>query len=262
MKSFLKKIDFQVGGFTLKGELQFPEIKDPPLVVGSHGLEGSKLSAKQMVLSRLLPSKGIAFFRFDHRGCGQSQGNFLTDTSLEKRTQDYLGAVRHILDLNLTSQKLGLFGSSMGGATCINAWESLGALGVEICGGVICSAPVQSRTIKNIPFQADGNRPALPLSFFKKNLLFNLLDKTKALHHLLIFHGDADEVVPVSNAHDIYTRMQSPKKKIIHRGGDHQMTSKDHQAEFAREMLAWFLSVFKPNNKNQQCRDHKEGKDG
>lgn len=248
MKRIIKNIDFQVDSLTLKGVLHLPQTSNPPLVVGSHGLEGSKLSAKQMVLSRLLPENGVAFFRFDHRGCGESQGNFLKDTSLEKRTQDYLTAVHHILDLNLTSKNLGLFGSSIGGATCINAWESLEALespGINVCGGVLCSAPVQSQTIENIPVEANSNRPALPLSFFEKNLLFNLLDKTKALHHVLIFHGDADEVVPVDNAHDIYDLMKFPKRKIIHKGGDHQMSSNEHQADFAAKVLDWFLNIFK-----------------
>ncbi len=245
MKRIIKNIDFQVDSLTLKGVLHLPQTCNPPLVVGSHGLEGSKSSAKQMVLTRLLPENGIAFFRFDHRGCGESQGNFLKDTSLEKRTQDYLTAIRHILDLNLTSKNLGLFGSSMGGATCINAWESLESLGIKVCGGVLCSAPVQSRTIENIPVEANNNRPALPISFFEKNLLFNLLDKTKSLHHVLIFHGDADEVVPVDNAHDIYDRMKFPKKKIIHRKGDHQMASRSHQADFATKVLDWFLEIFK-----------------
>ncbi len=72
----------------LKGELCLPDTPYPPLVVGSHGLEGSRFSAKQQVLSRLLPENGIAFFRFDHRGCGDSQGDFIKDTSLEKRTRD------------------------------------------------------------------------------------------------------------------------------------------------------------------------------
>jgi len=244
MKTISQKIDFQVDGLLIKGELHCPDRENPPLVVGSHGLEGSKSSAKQMVLSRLLPKNGIAFFRFDHRGCGQSQGNFLTDTSLEKRTHDYMGAIQYILDLNLTSRNLGLFGSSMGGATCINAWESIESLDLKLCGGIFCSAPAQSRTIENIPVEANGKRPALPLSFFKKNLLFNLLDKARILHHVMIFHGDADSVVPVSNAHDIYSYMQFPKKKIIHRGGDHQMTSKRHQAEFTQEALKWFLDIF------------------
>ncbi|MCP4023634.1 MAG: damage-inducible protein CinA, partial [Desulfobacteraceae bacterium] len=70
-----------------------PDIENPPFVVGSHGLEGSKESAKQKVLSRILPENGIAFFRFDHRGCGQSSGDFLKDTSLEKRATDFINAV-------------------------------------------------------------------------------------------------------------------------------------------------------------------------
>jgi alpha-beta hydrolase superfamily lysophospholipase len=259
IKIIKKNIDFQVEGLTLKGVLHLPETKNPPLVVGSHGLEGSKSSAKQIVLSRLLPERGIAFFRFDHRGCGESQGEFLRDTSLKKRTEDYINAVTTIQALNLTSKKLGLFGSSMGGSTCINAWEPLENLGINIYGGVLCSAPVQSRTIENIPVQANGNRPALPLSFFKKNLLFNLLEKTKAIHHLLLFHGDADEVVPVENGHAIYDMAQPPKKKIIHEKGDHQMTSKAHQAEFAAKSSDWFSFIFKPDNKNQKGGDHKQG---
>ncbi|MCA1794398.1 MAG: hypothetical protein LC660_11135 [Desulfobacteraceae bacterium] len=59
---------FVVDHLILTGELFLPDTLDPPLVVGSHGLEGSRHSAKQQVLSRLLPENGMAFFRFDHRG--------------------------------------------------------------------------------------------------------------------------------------------------------------------------------------------------
>ncbi len=254
MKIISRTIHFQVEGFTLQGELHLPDLEHPPWVVGSHGLEGSRSSAKQVVLSRLLPENGMGFFCFDHRGCGQSQGNFLIDTSLEKRTQDFLGAVRAVLDLNLTSKLLGLFGSSLGGATCINAWESLEALGASVCGGVLCSAPVRSRTIENIPVQANDRRPALPLRFFEKNLLFNLLEKTHALHHVLIFHGDEDEVVPLSNAHAIHGAMQDPKKIIIHPGGDHQTTDPSHQAIFEKKTLDWFLEIFKKTTPRGQTR--------
>jgi len=115
MKSLSKKIDFVSDDFLLKGILHLPDIKNPPLVVGSHGLEGSKESAKQTVLSRLLIENHIAFFRFDHRGCGESQGEFIKQTSLKKRTIDYLNAVKHTLDLGITSRNIAVFGSSMGG---------------------------------------------------------------------------------------------------------------------------------------------------
>jgi uncharacterized protein len=244
MINLSKKINFISQGFVLKGVLHLPEIKNPPLVVGSHGLEGSKESAKQKVLSKLLVKNRIAFFRFDHRGCGESEGEFIKETSLEKRTIDFLNAVKHILELKKTSRDIAIFGSSMGGATCIHAWEKLFQMDINLCGAVLCSAPVKSRTIENIPLNANDNRPALPLSFFKNNLLFNIIDKARHLSNVLIFHGDADKTVPVSNAHDIYTAAKKPKKIIIHKNGDHQMTSKKDQTEFENETSAWFSQCF------------------
>ncbi|MCG8632892.1 MAG: alpha/beta hydrolase [Desulfobacterales bacterium] len=242
--------EFTADNLTLRGTLHLPDAPAPPLVVGSHGLEGSQNSAKQMVLSRLLPENGMAFFRFDHRGCGKSQGDFVADTSLEKRTRDYTAAVSHVLGLSLTSGRLALFGSSMGGATCINAWQALADKGFSPMGGVLCAAPVISRSIKNIPLDANGDRPALPLEFFKKNLLFNILDKARALHHVMIFHGDADEVVPVNNAHDLFNAMQAPKEKVIHKNGAHQMTAEADQKDFEIRALDWFKSIFKGSLKN------------
>ncbi len=244
MKKSTINIEFISQGFSLKGVLHLPGVKNPPLVVGSHGLEGSKTSAKQAVLSRLLVQKNIAFFRFDHRGCGESQGDFIKDTSLEKRTCDFINAVKHILSLKKTSRNLAVFGSSLGGSTCINAWEKLLKIDITLCGAVLCSAPLKSLTIENIPMDANENRPALPLSFFAHNLVFDLQDKTNQLFNVMIFHGDADQVVPVSNAHEIYTLAKDPKQLIIHKNGDHQMTSKKDQVQFESQAVAWFLNCF------------------
>ncbi|PIE61420.1 MAG: damage-inducible protein CinA [Desulfobacterales bacterium] len=236
---------FDADGFTLKGTLNLPDTDmNSPVVIGSHGLEGSQDSAKQKVLSQLLPENGIAFFRFDHRGCGKSQGRFIEDTSLDKRTRDLTAAVAHVMAMKKTSSRFALFGSSMGGATCINAWQILEAKGFPPMGGVLFAAPVISHTIKNIPTQANENHPTLPLSFFTENLLFNLLDRARGLHHLLIFHGDADDIVPVSNAHDLYDAIQPPKEKIIHSGGSHQMSEPKHQADFETRSLAWYQDIF------------------
>jgi len=244
MKKSTINIEFISHGFSLKGILHLPGVKNPPLIIGSHGLEGSKTSAKQAVLSRLLVQKNIAFFRFDHRGCGESQGDFIKDTSLEKRTCDFINAVKHILSLKKTSRNLAVFGSSLGGSTCINAWEKLLKMDINLCGAVLCSAPLKSLTIENIPMDANENRPALPLSFFAHNLVFDLQDKADQLFNVMIFHGDADQVVPVSNAHDIYTLAKEPKQLIIHKNGDHQMSSKKDQAQFESQAMTWFLNCF------------------
>lgn len=249
MEKCCHDIRFTSQDFLLKGVLHLPQAISPPLVVGSHGLEGSKESAKQKVLSNRLVENGIAFFRFDHRGCGQSQGDFIKETSLEKRTHDLVTAVETILNLGKTRRDIALFGSSMGGATCINAWDRLLKLELNVCGSVICSAPVKSRTIENIPTDSNPNRPALPLSFFKENLLFNISEKTKKLSNILIFHGDADEVVPVSNGCEIYDHAMEPKRLILHKNGDHQMTSRKDQAQFETEATHWFLRCFSMQDK-------------
>ncbi len=242
--------NFTVDGFTLKGTLHLPESPMPPLVVGSHGLEGSRTSAKQMLLSKVLPANKIAFFRFDHRGCGDSQGSFMKDTSLETRTRDFCAAVGHVLEMGVTSNRVALFGSSMGGATCINAWQDLERTGCRIQGAVLCASPVNTRTIKRISLAGNDKRPALSLDFFKDNLLYDLTDQAKALHHVMIFHGSADEVVPVKNANILYAAMQAPKEMVLHDGGDHQMTTRAHQQDFERKMIAWYSSVFNPPKEN------------
>jgi alpha-beta hydrolase superfamily lysophospholipase len=236
--------NFTIDGFTLKGTLHLPECAMPPLVVGSHGLEGSQTSAKQMLLSKVLPANNIAFFRFDHRGCGDSQGSFIKDTSLEKRTRDFCAAVDHVIGMGETSSRVALFGSSMGGATCINAWQDLERAGFRIQGAVLCASPVNTLTIKRIPLAGNDKRPALSLDFFKDNLLYDLSGQAKALHHVMIFHGTADKVVPVENADILYAAMQAPKEMILHDGGDHQMTNQAHQQDFEQKMTAWYKSVF------------------
>lgn len=244
-KMKIVEINFIVDGFNLKGTLHLPKRPMPPLVVGSHGLEGSRNSAKQVLLSKVLPANKIAFLRFDHRGCGDSQGNFLKETSLENRTRDFCAAVDHVLKMGVTSNRVALFGSSMGGATCISAWQDLERAGVSIQGAVLCASPVNTRTITRIPLAGNNKRPALSLDFFKENLLYDLSDQVKALHHVMIFHGTADEVVPVENAERIYAAMQPPKEMVLHDGGNHQMTIRAHQQDFEKKMTAWYKSVFK-----------------
>ncbi len=129
MKISKKKIEFYADNLLIKGILHLPDTKtwghNPPIVIGSHGLEGTKNSAKQTILSKLLPEQGIGFFRFDHRGCGDSEGDFLKDTSVVNRASDFINAVQYLLENESISNKIGIFGSSLGGSTCIEAFETL-----------------------------------------------------------------------------------------------------------------------------------------
>ena len=161
-------VEFMSQNRKIAGKLHLPDGEQPPVVVGSHGLEGSMESAKQSILARILPEMGVAFLRFDHRGCGNSEGNFITDTSLKTRVQDLISGVNHLLGLGKTRPEVMLFGSSLGGATCIGAWKELLSMGIDPKGAVLCAAPVDSSTIKNIPMEATPDRPGPAPKFFHR----------------------------------------------------------------------------------------------
>ena len=233
-----KNITFSSNGFILRGTLHLPAIERPPVVIGSHGLFSSSSSPKQIALAKQCNACGIAFFRFDHRGCGQSNGIFKDVTSLEARCNDLISAIKIIQNRKDTGSRIGLFGSSMGSAACI----SVAAI-FDVDSIVINAAPVHNKSIIEA-MEKSGKADALNPPFDKKYLQWDISDKLSDLHHILIFHGDSDDLVPLSNAKEIYEKAGDPKKLIIQKGGDHRMSNKTHQETFVRESSLWFKSCF------------------
>ena len=76
-------------------------------------------SPKQIALAEACTAQGMAYFRLDHRGCGESAGRLEEVTSLEARVNDVLQALRVIESRPDLGKRIGLFGSSMGGAVCL-----------------------------------------------------------------------------------------------------------------------------------------------
>jgi alpha-beta hydrolase superfamily lysophospholipase len=226
MKSICKKISFLSENFLLKGTLHIPSDERGPVVIGSHGLLSSGNSPKQIELARRCNEFGIAFFRFDHRGCGESEGVFKEVTSLDARCVDIQNAVETVHRHGYDS-RIGLFGSSMGGAACIAV-----ASQSNIDSMVINAAPIRSLMIKRPAEKED--------QIDYKRLSFDVSGKLRQINNILIFHGKADQVVPVSNALEIYEKAGDPKKLIFQENGDHLMTNPAHQKEFIREAGLWF----------------------
>jgi dienelactone hydrolase len=155
-----------------------------------------------------------------------------TDTTLENRVSDLLHAIRHLYRRPDIRKRLGLFGSSMGGAVCIRAVGPARAAAI-----VTCAAPVRSRTLK-AAFAAAGPHGGRALPLLKDE--FDLIHDLPKTGNLLVFHGDADEVVPVAHAHEIIQGAADPKRLIIQKGGDHPMSDPRHQQAFIRTATLWF----------------------
>ena len=55
----------------------------------------------------------MAYFRYDHRGCGKSNGEFASATTFEGRCRDLISTVKTVRDLPETGDSIALFGSSL-----------------------------------------------------------------------------------------------------------------------------------------------------
>ncbi len=232
------EISFISDGYLLRGVLHHPGTANPPLIVGSHGLESNGDSPKQIELAGICNKMGFAYFRFDHRGCGRSEGIFAEVTSVETRKADLICAVNITMKRNDIGNRLALFGSSMGGTTCIAAAKELKAEA-----SVIIAAPVSGETLIKPPEELDSE-PGLSVGFYEKFLQFDVSNSISYMNNVLIFHGDKDDIVPVVNGQTIFDKAGEPKKFIIQEGGDHRISNPVHQKQFLSEASNWYKRVF------------------
>ena len=232
----IKDLAFSCDSFELKASLHLPPVDRPPVVIGCHGLLSDRNSPKQIALAEQCNRLNLAFLRIDHRGCGESQGEFEAVTSLDARCRDVSCAIALMKSSTDVGDRIGLFGSSMGGAVCLGVAGS-----IDIAAVVTVAAPIRSRQIEHTldsPAELDDRK----FRFDAKKNSFDITQRLSKIRNILLFHGEQDAVVPLHHAREILRQVGDPKKLIIQKGGDHRMSNPRHQKEFVREASFWFAS--------------------
>ena len=233
--TIIKEIQFLSETFWLKGYLHLPPVVKPPFIIGSHGLLSDKDSPKQIALARHCNQCQMAYFRFDHRGCGESKAPFNEVTSLQARCTDLKAAANMLLSRSDLGNRMGLFGSSMGGSVCLSAARELSAGAI-----VTWAAPIRSA---DLIAQQDQTATGSESPFEKHP--FDIRPAIDGLRNVLIFHGDADQTVPIAHAHEIAERAGDPKKLVIFSRSDHRMSRPADQRAFVQEAARWFQSFLR-----------------
>lgn len=104
----LEFVSTTVDGLRLYGVIHFPRRVPSPLVIASHGLLSSKESDKFVLLGELFCREGIALLRYDHRGCGESEGD-LRQTTPTTRLRDLEAFFRFVVEHPLVeADRIGL----------------------------------------------------------------------------------------------------------------------------------------------------------
>ncbi len=96
-------------GKQLIGIFHLPKTKKKvPLVIFCHGFAGTKTRLKYVKLARVLAKSGIASFRFDFEGCGDSEGDFKKIT-IKREVSDLAAAVRCAILQKISTEAGSLF---------------------------------------------------------------------------------------------------------------------------------------------------------
>lgn len=223
---------------TIRGEIFFP-VAHPsrmyPALIIAHGIPGSGTPRPESDpgyegLVREFTSLGIVGVIFNFRGCGESGGNF----DMTGWTHDLDAVVDKILNTPyIDPTRVMVLGFSGGGAAAVKvAADNPNIYGLAVVGTPAHFGIFEKDLDEIIPeFRERGiiRDPDFPPDADRwRNGFIEIEPRRWASHfkgkHLLVVHGDEDELVPVEHAEEIFGRAPAGVARIsIVPGGEHRL---------------------------------------
>ena len=233
-------------GHGIAAILSTPDEATTRLAVLCHGFLSGKNSTTNKTLTRLLNEQGIATFRFDFFGQGDSDGPFekLTTTLAVQQTQAALDLVTA-----RGYDRIGLVGSSFGGLVAILTAaqrRDIACLALK-CPVVDFAEELRltfgpeelarwqaTDTIPNI--MGGPDRVRLRYGFYEdclRQIAYGTAEQITV--PTLIVQGEQDECVPLHQSRRLRDALGGPKRLELLPGADHQFT----RGEDFRQMTTW-----------------------
>jgi alpha-beta hydrolase superfamily lysophospholipase len=235
-------------GDRLIGVLHYPEPEVPRgAVILCHGMESDKNSEKLVYLSRELAARGFVALRFDFSFVGESSGKF-EDITWSGEAEDLRAAYGFLTRRH--KAKTALLGSSMGGTVAL----MFAAEEPEIAALVTVAAPLHPERFPDRILtveQLNDWRQRGSIVFNGRRLNGTLLEDLSRIDVVacarkitcptLILHGEADAVVPVAEAHELYGCLSSQKQLCILPATDHRLSNPQMMDRAVNESLDWLM---------------------
>ncbi len=182
-----------------------------PLVVLCHGMLAHR-GGKVRRIAEALQSRGLSALRFDHAGCGNSQGA-RDPITVDRRLDDLEAALAWALEGPSRGAEVAFGGSSMGAAVSLVAAARHGA---RAWAGI--ATPLDAW--EGVRDAADGYGG-----------------------DALVVWGDEDRVVPPSNSAWLVERWGARARSRCFPGGGHRLH--EHVDEVAAELADFYLRVLR-----------------
>jgi putative redox protein len=229
-------------------ELPDPEGSEPAAyALFAHCFTCSKDLKAAGWISRALVERGIAVFRFDFTGIGESEGDF-ADTDFSSNLDDLEAAADFLRREHRAPQIL--VGHSLGGAAVLAAAERITeARAVATIGAPSDTDHLRDTLIRQAPELEEKEEAEVTLGGRKFRIRQKLLQDlsqgslTRAIGELgrplLIFHSPVDEIVGIDHARRIYEAAKHPKSFVSLDDADHLLTDPRDARYVGQVLAAW-----------------------
>jgi len=232
-------------GSELVGRLESPDGEPSAFALFAHCFTCSKDLKAAGWISRTLVERGIAVFRFDFTGLGESAGDF-ADTNFSSNLEDLVAAGEY-LRAHHQAAKI-LIGHSLGGAAVLAAARHFDeAVAVATVGAPSDTQHLGEMLRSKAPEIEQRGVAEVRLagrSFTLKRQLLDDLEEQSMRRcigelgkALLVFHSPFDEVVGIDHARRIYEAAKHPKSFVSLDHADH-LLSRQRDARYVGEVLA------------------------
>lgn len=238
-------------GHNIFAILAKPDKTTDRIAVLCHGFLSNKNSTTNKTLTAMLVPQGIATFRFDFFGQGESQGPF-EEITVTTAVQQALAALALVESKGY--RRIGLVGSSFGGLVGLLAAAKTPKLA---CLALKCPVPdfpemlnlefgeagmAEWKATDTIPNVVPGGTGRIRLSyaFYEDCLRHDGYAAAKAITApTLIIHGDVDEYVPIHQSRRLSELLGSRHSVVILPGADHHFSNPDHFREMTTGIAQW-----------------------
>jgi uncharacterized OsmC-like protein/alpha/beta superfamily hydrolase len=232
-------------GQSLAARLDSPEGTPVAYALFAHCFTCSKDLKAAGWISRALVEKGIAVFRFDFTGIGESEGDF-AGTDFTSNLDDLVAAADFLREEREAPRLL--VGHSLGGCAVLAAAERIPeALAVSTIGAPSDTAHLKDALVHLAPDLEAKGEAEVRLGGHPFKVRKELLDDLEEEHlrgvlerlqrALLIFHSPVDGVVGIDHARRLFEMAKHPKSFVSLDSANHLLTAEE-DARFVGEMLA------------------------
>jgi len=251
-----ERVCFENKGQKIVGILHKPDSINSPAIIMCHGFSGNKNEEHDMFVhaAKKFCESDFTVLRFDFRGLGESEGDFV-DMTISEEVSDLKKAIDFISEQGYNN--IGVLGLSLGASVSVLGWNKkiktlvlwspanpnektfIKAFGKETF------KEIEEKGFSDLKFNKNGWRTQTSFKVGRKFLedvkKTNIINSIKSVKcSILVIQGTEDEVLDPKDSEEIYIKANKPKEIKLIENANHTFDNPEHENKVIQLSLNWF----------------------